>query len=71
MRKFFMLLFTVTTGVLQAQNLVIRDQFSADSTAKVFNGKVYLYPSHDIPSPVGQHLHRSETAMLRKSIIRC
>ena len=37
-----------------AQNPVIRDQFSADPTARVFNGKVYLYPSHDIKPPVGQ-----------------
>ena len=34
-----------------AQNPVIRDQFTADPTAKVFNGKVYLFPSHDIPAP--------------------
>jgi hypothetical protein len=34
-----------------AQNPVVRNQFSADPTARVFNGKVYLYPSHDIPAP--------------------
>ena len=34
-----------------AQNPIIRDQFTADPTARVFNGKVYLYPSHDIPAP--------------------
>ena len=33
---------------LFAQNPIIRDQFSADPTARVFDGKVYLYPSHDI-----------------------
>ena len=37
-----------------AQNPVIRDQFSADPTARVFNNKVYLYPSHDIMPPEGQ-----------------
>ena len=37
-----------------AQNPIIRDQFSADQTARVFNKKVYLYPSHDIKPPVGQ-----------------
>ena len=37
-----------------AQNPVIRDQFSADPTARVFNNKVYLYPSHDILPPAGQ-----------------
>lgn len=35
-----------------AQNPVISGQFTADPTARVFNGKMYLYPSHDIPSPV-------------------
>lgn len=39
-------------GRVQAQNPIIRDQFSADPTAKVFEGKIYLYPSHDIPSPI-------------------
>ena len=39
---------------LTAQNPVIRNQFSADPTARVFNNKVYLYPSHDIKPPVGQ-----------------
>ena len=34
-----------------AQNPIIRDQFTADPTARVFNGKVYLYPSHDIVPP--------------------
>ena len=39
--------------VLAAQNPVIRDQFSADPTARVFNNKVYIYPSHDIDAPTG------------------
>jgi len=37
-----------------AQNPIIRDQFSADPTARVFNGKMYLFPSHDIPTPADQ-----------------
>ena len=37
-----------------AQNPVIRNQFTADPTARVFNNKVYLYPSHDIVPPAGQ-----------------
>jgi hypothetical protein len=36
-----------------AQNPLIRNQFSADPTARVFEGKVYVYPSHDIPVPPG------------------
>ena len=31
-----------------AQNPIINDQFTADPAARVFNGNVYLYPSHDI-----------------------
>lgn len=34
------------------QNPFITDQFTADPTARVFNGRVYVYASHDIPSPV-------------------
>ncbi|WP_340110729.1 family 43 glycosylhydrolase [Maribellus mangrovi] len=34
-----------------AQNPFIRDQFTADPSARVFNGKVYVFPSHDIPTP--------------------
>lgn len=31
-----------------AQNPFITNQFTADPTARVFNGRVYVYPSHDI-----------------------
>lgn len=41
-----------STTAVHPQNPVIRDQFSADPTARVFNGRMYLYPSHDIPSPI-------------------
>jgi beta-xylosidase len=37
-----------------AQNPIINTQFTADPTARVFNGKLYLYPSHDIPCGKGQ-----------------
>jgi len=30
------------------QNPLIRDQFTADPTARVFEGRVYVYPSHDV-----------------------
>ncbi len=39
---------------VRAQNPIIRDQFTADPTARVFKGKVYLYPSHDILPPANQ-----------------
>jgi hypothetical protein len=31
-----------------SQNPIITDQFTADPSARVFNSKVYIYPSHDI-----------------------
>lgn len=34
-----------------AQNPLILDQFTADPTARVFEGKIYVYPSHDINTP--------------------
>jgi hypothetical protein len=37
-----------------AQNPIITDQFTADPSARVFEGKVYLYPSHDIPPNEGR-----------------
>ena len=53
-RQALALLLLAAPWVAQAQNPVIRDQFSADPTARVFNNKVYLYPSHDIVPPAGQ-----------------
>jgi hypothetical protein len=34
-----------------AQNPLIYQQFTADPTARVFEGKIYVYPSHDINEP--------------------
>jgi hypothetical protein len=34
-----------------ATNPLIMDQFTADPTARVFDGKIYVYPSHDIKAP--------------------
>ena len=39
-------------AVLSSQNPVINHCFTADPTARVFNDKIYMYPSHDIVSPV-------------------
>ncbi|WP_349664154.1 family 43 glycosylhydrolase [Cellulophaga lytica] len=33
---------------INAQNPLVTDIFTADPTARVFNGKLYVYPSHDI-----------------------
>jgi hypothetical protein len=38
----------------RAQNPFITNQFTADPTARVFNGRVYVYPSHDIPCGPGR-----------------
>jgi hypothetical protein len=37
-----------------AQNPFIMNQFTADPTARVFNGRIYVYPSHDIPAQPGR-----------------
>ena len=34
---------------LLAQNPLVNTDFTADPTARVFNGRIYVYPSHDIP----------------------
>ena len=39
------------SSALSAQNPIIRDAFSADPSAHYFDGRVYVYPSHDIPAP--------------------
>ena len=36
-----------------ATNPLIMDQFTADPTARVFEGRIYVYPSHDIKEPPG------------------
>ena len=48
------IIYHLSFSPIGAQNPVIRDQFTADPTARVFNNKVYLYPSHDIVPPEGQ-----------------
>ena len=53
--------FALTGGLLlasccvaHAQNPFIRDQYSADPSARVFGNKVYVYPSHDILATPGK-----------------
>jgi GH43 family beta-xylosidase len=41
-------------GAAHAQNPIITNQFTADPTARLFNGRVYLYPSHDIRATPGR-----------------
>lgn len=50
------LLFTILTAymtVVLGQNPLIGNQFTADPSARVFEGKVYVYPSHDIVAKPG------------------
>ena len=54
MKKLLSFVFMGVPLLAVAQNPVIRDQFAADPTARVFNNKVYVYPSHDIMPPAGQ-----------------
>lgn len=52
MNKFLVLIaFSLGVNAITGQNPIVRNQFSADPTARVFNGKVYVFPSHDIPTP--------------------
>jgi len=44
----------IQSQICHAQNPLINSQFTADPTARVFNGKIFLYPSHDIPCGKGQ-----------------
>ena len=41
------------TAAAFATNPLIMDQFTADPTARVFEGRIYVYPSHDIREPPG------------------
>ncbi len=49
-----LILFGLTNAF--AQNPLIRDQYTAAPSARVFNRKVYVFPSHDIVAPEGKSL---------------
>ncbi len=53
MKRFINLILFVISPVAMAQNPIISGQFTADPTARVFDNKVYMYPSHDIHAPEG------------------
>ena len=42
-------------AIVTGTNPIITGQFTADPTARVFEGKIYMYPSHDIPSVITHH----------------
>jgi hypothetical protein len=61
MKNFKLLILSIlvnTSGLGFSQNPIVRNQFSADPTARVFNEKVYVFPSHDIPAPEGKGLRK-------------
>lgn len=56
MKKTAFALFVMVFSVVEvfAQNPLIMDQFTADPSARVFDDKVYIYPSHDIRKDSGR-----------------
>jgi len=44
----------VMANSLSAQNPIVRNQFSADPSARVFGDRVYLFPSHDVLATEGK-----------------
>ena len=47
-------LFIIGVNDSFAQNPIVTNQFTADPAARVFDGRVYLYPSHDILAGEGR-----------------
>jgi hypothetical protein len=52
--RLFVLILILKCSGISAQNPVIRDQYSADPTARFFGDSIYLYPSHDILATEGR-----------------
>lgn len=52
--KFLSIGFLLATNFVQAQNPIIRNQYSADPSARVFGNRVFLFPSHDILATQGK-----------------
>jgi len=59
-KSFIICLLMIFSNIAFGQNPIVRNQFSADPTARVFNGKVYVFPSHDIPTPKDQKQLRKD-----------
>lgn len=47
-------LMIVSLNIAKAQNPIVRNQYSADPSARVFGDRVYVYPSHDILATEGK-----------------
>lgn len=50
----FCALFALIASSSFAQNPIVRNQFSADPSARVFGDRVYVFPSHDILATEGK-----------------
>jgi len=44
----FAMVWICAWSAIQAQNPFVTDIYTADPTARVFDGKLYVYPSHDV-----------------------
>lgn len=51
---FVILVLSLFSVNLFSQNPLVMNQFTADPTVRVFEDKLYVYPSHDIPCKEGQ-----------------
>jgi beta-xylosidase len=49
----FLILIVLFKNNAVSQNPLITNQYTADPSARVFNGRVYIYPSHDILATPG------------------
>ena len=47
-------LMMIALNIASAQNPIVRNQYSADPSARVFGDRVYVYPSHDILATEGK-----------------
>lgn len=54
MRYKYLFLFSIIfSSSISAQNPLVTHLYTADPTARVFNGKLYIYPSHDVDTCTG------------------
>jgi GH35 family endo-1,4-beta-xylanase len=44
-----------TSALKSGSNYLVKDIYTADPSAHVFNGKIYIYPSHDIESGIKEN----------------
>jgi len=48
------MVFFLSVNYMFGQNPIVRNQYSADPSARVFGDRVYLFPSHDILATEGK-----------------